>query len=121
VYGQYHPDRSTILGLGAGVNVLLKPEVRSLDSQLSDDHLSGVILKAVALDRTERGLVIVHRLCGPADRQPRGDAGLDRFGLGCTGAHHSARTEVAARRAQALSRVQRGRGGPPMVARPGPP
>ena len=43
VYGQYHPDRSTILGLGAGVNVLLKPEVRSLDGQLSDDNLYGVV------------------------------------------------------------------------------
>src|SRR5258708_40022778 len=88
VYGQDHPDRSTVLGLGAEVDILLKPEVRSFDGQLSDDHRSLVILKAVPLDRAEGGLVIVHRLRAPADRQPRGDAGLDWFGLGCTGAHH---------------------------------
>src|SRR5260370_370746 len=79
VYGQDHADRSTVLELGAGVDVLLKPEVRPLAGQLSDHHLSAVILKAVPLDPAERGLVIVHRLRGPADRQPRGDAGLDRF------------------------------------------
>lgn len=82
VYGQNHSDRSTVQGRGAGVDVLLQPEVCSLDGQLSHDNLSTVILQAIPLDCAKRCLVIVHSLCSLADREPWGEAGLDWFVLG---------------------------------------
>src|SRR5262249_48186817 len=84
----YHPDRQTARDLGTGLDILLKPEVRSVDGQLSDDNLPAVILKTVKLDSAERSHVKVHSLSAPADGQPRGDAGLDWFSLGHRGTHN---------------------------------